>query len=59
MEEDFEMSAVIFNIVAVDGYDLQMRPFREFMDPGTCEEEDGNQAYIKVSYMYGYCELSS
>jgi hypothetical protein len=59
VQEDFVMSAVIFNIVAADGFDLQMRPFQEFMDPGTCAEEDGTQAYIELSYIYRYCEHSS
>jgi hypothetical protein len=58
VQEDFVMSATRFNNVVVDGkLDLQMRPFRNDIDPGTCSEEDGNQAYIKLSYMYRYCEL--
>jgi hypothetical protein len=58
VQEDFVMNVVIFNNVAADGrFDLQMRPFREFIDPATCAE-DGTQVYIELSYMYRYCELS-
>jgi hypothetical protein len=56
LQEDFVMSAAYFNDVADDGkFDLQMRPFRDYIDPGTCGEADGNQAYIELSYMYRYC----
>jgi hypothetical protein len=56
VQEEFVMSAATFNNVAVDGkFDLQMRPFRGNVDPGTCAEEDGNQAYIELSYMYRDC----
>jgi hypothetical protein len=59
VQEDFGMSAATFNSVAADGrFDLQMRPSRS-IDPGTCAEEDGTQAYIELSYMYRSCELSS
>ncbi len=55
VQEDFVMGNSFFNDVAVDGkFDLQLRPYREYIDPGTCTGEDGNQAYIKLSYMY--CE---
>jgi hypothetical protein len=58
VKEDFVMTDAEFNFGAVDGnFRLQMRPFRNYIDPGTCAGGDGNQAYIVLSYVN--CELPS
>jgi hypothetical protein len=57
VDEDFVVAATFFNSVADDGqFDLDLRPFRSFMNPGSCSDSQ-NEAYIKLSYTY--CELPS
>jgi hypothetical protein len=55
--EDFVLSALTFSTVAVDGkFDLQLRPFRAFIDPDECPVESG--ALIKMTYFYWDCPPS-
>jgi hypothetical protein len=58
-QEDYEISETSFNSVVAGGqFDLQMRPFRGFIDPAACTDSSGNtdptgnQAYIQLTYMY-------
>jgi hypothetical protein len=53
VEEGFTMEQSLFNFVARDGtFELNMRPFRENVDPEVCPGNDSDQAYIEMSYMY-------
>mgnify|MGYP002803758360 CR=1 FL=1 len=57
-QEDYQIPQAFFNSVAQDGlFTFEMRPFQsKNIDPAECDP-DGNQAYIKLAYMY--CRLPS